>query len=130
MAGIYGVLIKDNKSENISNKWLLGLFGEEFKSGTTVLLILCSIHLISSAMGSAAIIMQMTGYQKQYHNIALVSLGFNLSLNFILIPNFGITGAAIATAFSLCFWNVSNAVFLKRKENIVTYFNPFQKLKR
>jgi len=114
----------------ITNKWLLGLFGEEFKTGTTVLLILCSVHLINSAMGSAAIIMQMTGYQKQYKNIALMALGINLGLNFLLIPPYGITGAAIATAVSLSIWNVSNSIFLKRKENIITYFNPFYTIKR
>ena len=109
----------------LTNKWLLGLFGDEFKQGTTVLLILCSIHLINSAMGSGAIIMLMIGYQKQYRNIALVSLGINLILNFVLIPKFDITGAAIATAISLTFWNVSNAIYLKRKENIITYFKFF-----
>ena len=113
----------------ISNKWLLGLFGEEFKSGTIVLFILCFVHLINSAMGSAAIIMQMTGYQKQYRNIAFISLCINLILNFLLIPKFGISGAAIATAISLTFWNVNNAVFLKRKEGITTYFYPFHKEK-
>jgi len=114
----------------ITNKWLLGLFGEEFMQGTTVLLILCSIHLINSAMGSSAIIMQMTGYQKQYRNIALLSLGVNLILNFALIPKFGITGAAIATAISFTIWNISSVVFLKRKENIITYFNPFYKMNK
>src|SRR5699024_9221488 len=47
----------------IFNQWLLGLFGEEFKSGFVVLLILSLVHLFNSFMGSAAIIMQMIGYQ-------------------------------------------------------------------
>jgi len=113
----------------IFNQWLLGLFGEEFKSGLLVLLILSLVHLMNSFMGSAAIIMQMIGYQKQYQNIAVMALAVNLGLNFILIPKLGNTGAAISTAISLTFWYVSNAVFLKRKENIVTYLNPFNKIK-
>ena len=112
----------------IFNQWLLGLFGEEFKSGFQVLLILSLVHLINSFMGSAAIIMQMIGYQKQYQNIAILALVINLGLNFLLVPQFGNNGAAVATAFSLTVWYVCNAVFLKRKENIITYFNPFYKL--
>src|SRR5699024_1693471 len=63
--GIVGILI-------IFNQSLLGLFGEEFKSGFEVLLILSLVHLLNSFMGSGAIIMQMIGYQKQYQNIAIL----------------------------------------------------------
>src|SRR5699024_11198876 len=111
--GVVAILI-------IFNQWLLGLVGEEFKSGFTVLLILCLVHLINSFMGSAAIIMQMIGYQKQYRNIAVLALVINLGLNFFLIPKFGNIGAALATAFSLTVWFICNAVFLKKKENIIT----------
>jgi len=120
--GIVGILI-------IFNQSLLGLFGEEFKSGFEVLLILSLVHLLNSFMGSGAIIMQMIGYQKQYQNIAILALVLNLGLNFLLIPKFGNIGAALATACSLTVWYICNAVFLKKKENIVTYFNPFIKIK-
>jgi O-antigen/teichoic acid export membrane protein len=105
----------------IFNQWFLGIFGEEFKAGSIALIILCSIHLINSAVGSVGIIMQMTGKQKQYQYIAVVSLLVNLFLNFILIPRYGINGAAIATAVSLSVWNVSGCVYLKCKDNIRTY---------
>jgi len=105
----------------IFNQWFLGIFGEEFKVGSIALIILCSIHLINSSVGSVGIIMQMTGKQKQYQYIAVVSLLVNLLLNFILIPRYGINGAAIATAVSLSVWNVSGCIYLKRKENIRTY---------
>lgn len=111
----------------VFNQFLLGLFGEEFKSGAAVLLILCLVHLLNSFMGSAAIIMQMTGYQKQYQNIAVAALVINLGLNFLLVPRFGNIGAALATAISLTVWYIYNTSFLKRKENIRTYFNPFRK---
>jgi len=105
----------------VFNQWFLGMFGEEFKAGSMALIILCTIHLINSAVGSVGIIMQMTGKQKQYQYIAIISLGINLLLNFILIPRYGINGAAAATAISLSVWNVSGCVYLKRKENIRTY---------
>ena len=105
----------------IFNQWFLGIFGDEFKVGSLALIILCSIHLINSAVGSVGIIMQMIGKQKQYQYIAIISLCINLTLNFLLIPIYGIIGAAIATAVSLSVWNVSGCIYLKRKENIRTY---------
>lgn len=105
----------------IFNQWFLGIFGDEFKVGSLALIILCSIHLINSAVGSVGIIMQMIGKQKQYQYIAIISLGINLTLNFLLIPIYGIIGAAIATAVSLSVWNIAGTVYLKRKENIRTY---------
>lgn len=103
------------------NQWFLGIFGNEFKVGGLALIILCSIHLINSAVGSVGIIMQMIGKQKQYQYIAIISLCINLALNFLLIPIYGIIGAAVATAISLSVWNIAGTVYLKRKENIRTY---------
>lgn len=111
----------------IFNQFFLGLFGEEFKSGYWVLMILCLMHLLNSFFGSAAIIMQMIGYHKQYQYNAILTLILNLVLNFILIPTYGNIGAAVGTSVSLTIWFVLNAIFLKRKENLVTYFNPFSK---
>ncbi|MDR6299814.1 flippase [Mesonia maritima] len=108
----------------VFNKWLLGIFGDEFKTGTTALVILSIIYIVNSASGSVGIVMQMTGYQKQYRNIAFIALMINLLLNFSLIPIYGISGAAIASVISLSFLNITGAVFLKKKENLVTYFNP------
>lgn len=105
----------------VFNQWFLGIFGDEFKVGSTALIILCSIHLLNSGLGSVGIIMQMTGKQKQYQNIAIISLLINLLLNFLLIPRYGINGAAVATALSLSVWNTSSCIYLKRKENIKTH---------
>ncbi|MDQ7916539.1 flippase [Mesonia sp. MT50] len=105
----------------IFNQWFLGIFGDEFKVGSLALIILCSIHLINSAVGSVGIIMQMIGKQKQYQYIAIISLCINLTLNFLLIPIYGIIGAAVATAISLSVWNITGTIYLKRKENIRTY---------
>lgn len=108
------------------NKWVLGIFGEEFKTGSTALIILCLGQLVNSMSGSVGIIMQMTGYQKQYQNIVLLALIINLILNFVLTPLYGITGAAIATVISISFWNITGSLFLKKKEKLITYFNPFR----
>ncbi|PWI29834.1 flippase [Flavobacteriaceae bacterium LYZ1037] len=105
------------------HEFLLGLFGLEFLAGGTVLLILCVGQLVNSLSGSVGLILQMTGHQKIHQNIVLVALGINIILNFILTPRYGAVGAAIATLISMAFWNIYGAIYLKRKMNIVSYFN-------
>ena len=104
------------------HQFILGLYGEEFLSGATVLFILCSGQLINSLSGSVGLIMQMTGLQKTYQNIVLAALVINVTLNFILTPIFGAIGAAVATFVSMAFWNLYSAIYLKRKFNITSYF--------
>lgn len=103
-------------------KFILGLFGEEFLSGTKVLIILCIGQLINSLSGSVGIILQMTGQQKAYQNIVLIALVINIILNFMLTPIYGAIGAAIATVISISFWNITGAIYLKQKLNIISYF--------
>lgn len=104
------------------NKFILGIFGEEFKSGTLVLIILCMGQLVNSLCGSVGTIMQMVGRQKSHQYLILVALGLNVILNMVLIPKGGATGAAIATSISLAFWNIFGAIYLKNKMNIKTYY--------
>lgn len=105
------------------HEFLLGLFGQEFLAGSVVLLILSVGQLINSLSGSVGLIFQMTGLQKIHQNILLTALAINIILNFVLTPKYGAIGAAIATVISMTFWNIYGAIFLKRKMNIVSYFN-------
>jgi len=105
------------------HKFLLGLFGQEFLAGVVVLLTLSAGQLINSLSGSVGLILQMTGRQKIHQNILLAALTINIILNFVLTPQYGAIGAAIATLISMTFWNIYGAIYLKRKMNIVSYFN-------
>jgi len=106
----------------IFNKTILSFFGEEFLTGSMILIILCVGQLINSLSGSVGVILQMTGCQKAYQNIILIALVINVILNFYLTPKHGALGAATATVFSLAFWNITGAVYLKKKLNIISYF--------
>ncbi len=110
----------------IFNKFLLGIFGEEFIAGATILYILCAGQIISSFSGSVGIILQMIGKQKVHQNFVLGALLINLILTLILTPLYGGIGAATATVISMMFWNLGSAIYLKKKLNIVSYYNPFK----
>jgi O-antigen/teichoic acid export membrane protein len=47
--------------------------------------------------------------------VLMIALFINILLNAILIPSYGISGAAIAMMFSMFFWRVSSLIILKRK---------------
>ena len=42
-------------------------------------------------------------------------------LNYFLIPEFGISGAAIATSTSMILWNIIAVIYVYRKDKIKVY---------
>jgi O-antigen/teichoic acid export membrane protein len=105
---------------------LLSIFGKEFIIGSTSLIILAVGYLINSVAGSVGYVMQMTGKQIAFQNITLITAIIGVTLNYLLIPIWGINGAAISTTIGIVFWNITSAIYLKVRYNLVTYFNPFR----
>lgn len=90
----------------ILNTKLLRIFGCEFTRGNIALIILCATQIINASFGSIGVLLIMTGYERVMAKVVGISVMINITLNFILIPQFGINGAAIATAISLVVWNL------------------------
>lgn len=99
-------------------KSILGLFGDEFTIGYKSMIILSICGVINVIAGSVGLLMSMTGYQIQSAYIFLSGSIINIILNIILIPRFGIEGAAIATGISMVYWNVFLALFIRFKIKI------------
>lgn len=85
----------------------MSAFGPEFVAGDTALVILALPMLLAMAAGPVNVVLVMAG--KSSWNLLNVALALmtNVALNFILIPAFGITGAAIAWAATIFVWNVA-----------------------
>ncbi|MCX7546562.1 flippase [Xanthomarina sp. F1114] len=111
-----------------ANKFVLSIFGEDFIVGGVALIIVMISQLFNAISGSSGQVMNMTGNHKKLRNFTIYTAILNITLNFILIPLYGILGAAIATATSIIVLNLSSAIFVKRKLGIVTYFNPFHSI--
>jgi O-antigen/teichoic acid export membrane protein len=105
-------------------KPILGIFGEEFKAGAVALMILTIGQFINAACGSVGYILQMTGHQKFHQNVILIGAIMNIVLNWILIPVYGIVGAAIASAISVVFWNVAFSLRVKSILNEWIFYIP------
>lgn len=86
--------------------FILGLFGDEFLAGQSVLTILVVGHLVNVGVGSVGYLMNMTGNQDVMARVVGITAIINIILNAILIPYFGALGAGLATATSTVLWNL------------------------
>ena len=82
-------------------KPLLSLFGPAFVAGYPVMAILVLGFLARSAMGPSEFLLNMLGEQKRCAAVLMFAAVLNIALNLALVPVYGITGAALATAASL-----------------------------
>jgi len=75
----------------------LMIFGPTFVEGLEALRILCIGQVLYVLVGLSPMVLSMTGHTRFTAATGLVSAGVNIFLNFLLIPRYGVNGAAIAT---------------------------------
>lgn len=80
---------------------LLYLFGPDFLEGYPVMMILVAGFLFRSAMGPSEFLLNMLGEQNACAMVLVFTAVLNVTLNLLLVPAFGLNGAAAATAMSL-----------------------------
>jgi len=105
----------------IFSDFFLGFFGAPFLSGKPALKILLVGKLINVVAGPIGFLFTMTGHHMDALKVVGISAGMNIVLNFILINFWGMTGAAIASSFSLIFWNIT-LILLSRKKFGFSFF--------
>jgi len=106
---------------------ILGLvFGEVYRAGHASLAILAVGQTINAAMGSAAILMNMTGNERITLHVLGVAAAANIILNGLLIPVYGLEGAAMATAATIALWKVVLRRLVRRRIGLESMaYNPF-----
>lgn len=85
---------------------LLEIFGPGFSEAYVPLIILSAAFGFNAVCGPTGYLLQMTGHQRDYALIMLVTYGFTLAIQLVLIPTIGTVGAAIGTLFGLVAWNL------------------------
>jgi O-antigen/teichoic acid export membrane protein len=109
---------------------ILGFLGEGFKGAWIALILLAIGNFINSITGSIGILLQMSGYQKQYNKIITITALGSIVLNFILIPKLGILGAAISSSAAKIIQNLLSVVYAKKHLGIISIYLPgIEKLK-
>ncbi len=104
----------------VFRKDILSFFGSEFILGETTLVILSFSVLINAISGNVDQILNMTNHHRLMRNIALVCLTENVILNFILIPKYGINGAATASLITNISLNLISIYYIKKKLGFYT----------
>jgi O-antigen/teichoic acid export membrane protein len=105
------------------SEYILDFFGKDYVAAKDALLILMIGQGICSAFGSASVYLNMTGRQHVFQVILVVAVLLNFVLNRLLIPEYGMTGAAIAFVVSSFFWNFISAVVIYKKDKIKVFLN-------
>ena len=75
----------------------LSIFGQEFILGTEAFVILAVGKMLHVSMGLSGMLLNMTGFERETAISSALGAVLNVSLNAILIPLWGLQGAAIST---------------------------------
>lgn len=81
--------------------FLLGMFGEGFTAGYSVMVILFLGIMCKASVGPGEVLLTMAGEQSLCVKLYVVALAANIGLNVLLIPLYGIEGAASAAALAM-----------------------------
>ena len=96
--------------------FLLSLFGDDFVAHAYLTAVLAIGFVAKSFVGPAELYLNVLGQQKICALVFLVAAVLNMLLNIILIPLFGLLGAAIATSTALV--GLSVGLFFITKQRI------------
>ncbi|MFP4517583.1 MAG: flippase [Desulfovibrionales bacterium] len=99
---------------------VMSIFGAEFTKGGPVLAILGVGQFVNVITGSVGYLLVMTGQERVWRNLMAVSAAMCLALNGLLIPQFGVVGAAVAMASSLSLLMFLAVYMVWRSLGIVT----------
>ena len=97
------------------------LFGIDYSNGKIPLIILCIGFFVMIATGYSEQLLMAVGKTKLTFFARLISLISNVTLNIILIPKYGIIGAAVATSASFIVLHASLLIMINKFLSI----NPF-----
>lgn len=109
----------------LAGRPLLGaVFGPGYVPAYAALLIVAVGELVNVASGSVGLALNMTGHEKDALRGMAAAGALNVVLNLLLIPRFGMEGAAVAMAISLAAWNLLLSLFLYRRTGLVAFALP------
>lgn len=103
-----------------SSQTLNLLFGSDYTVAATALTILAFGYLANGSVGLTSDFLKSSGHTKPIMYTTTAALITNIGLNILLIPIYGIMGAAIATASSIIALNLLNYLIVWKLEKINT----------
>jgi O-antigen/teichoic acid export membrane protein len=105
----------------VTGRFLLGLFGAEFDDGYWVMLILIGGIMANALTGPVEGLLSVTGHHDWVAGTMGVGALLNIVLNVVLIPRWGIIGAATATSVSISVTVIWMYILARRRLGIDTF---------
>jgi O-antigen/teichoic acid export membrane protein len=105
------------------SEYVLSTFGSNYILAKNALWILLIAQFFNSITGPSALYLNMTGRQKKLNGILVISLLINVVLNIILVPDFGMLGAAISTTTSFVISKILASALVFYLDNVKTFIS-------
>lgn len=104
--GVAGVAVPLALVVVLLRRPLLEAFGAPFGAGAGALVLLCAGQVVSAAVGSVNLALVVADRERVAALAAAAHVALNAALCALLIPRWGLEGAAAAAAMSLVAWNL------------------------
>jgi O-antigen/teichoic acid export membrane protein len=100
---------------------LMRIFGADFEVGWLVLIIGAVGQLVNCGVGSVGYLLLMSGNERRLIKVQVVAAVVTVVLSFVLVPRWGIVGAAVASAATTVLTNLWNLAQLHRVFGFIPY---------
>ncbi len=104
------------------------VFGAAYQPAAVPLMILVVGQLASVVTGAVGYLLMMAGRQNLWLGLSLAALAGDVVLNVVLIPRFGLAGAAVATTVSLAMLYASGLIAVRRTLDLWPYDRRFARV--
>lgn len=116
---VIGLLLFLGLAINMEN--IISLIGEDYRSGYYVILFIAFANVIQMSSGVLNQVIFNSDYYRYSSYFILIYAIIIIITNILLIPKYGITGAAIATLISKLIYISSRILFVKYKLQLYPY---------
>ena len=99
----------------VAPAFLMSTFGDSFRDGAHLLKILAVGQFVNVITGSVAYLLTMSGHERELRNVVLISGPLAVILAIVMVPIWGVTGSAVATAIALAIQNLLAALLVARR---------------
>jgi O-antigen/teichoic acid export membrane protein len=106
---------------------ILSVFGADFVAGTQALMIMAAGELVVAATGTCGSMIDMAGHTRVKVFNSVLWIGTALALNLLLIPRFGVVGAALGSMGSLALINLVRVLEVWMLDRLQPYRADFWK---
>jgi O-antigen/teichoic acid export membrane protein len=100
---------------------LMSLFGEGYKEGATLLVIITLGQLINVATGSVGYLLNMTGHERDARKISFIIGPISILCAVVFTSIWGVVGAAIATSVSIAMQNILSLMVVKKRLGFIPF---------